>query len=255
MYKDKKFKVRRLEEIIEDLNQAKKTYGSIRRIFLADGNALVLSMDKLNQILDHINHVFPDLERVSVYAAPRDILSKSLEDLKRLKEKKLTMAYMGIESGCDAILRAVCKGVTSQEIITGGQKLVQAGITLSTMIISGLGGKEGWQSHAKESARVLNAIQPNYLSLLTLMVNESGDFYKQVQSGALTLLKPREVMVETRAFIEDLDLESCTFRSNHPSNYISLEGNLPEDKADLLQAIDYVMTHDQAYRPEAARGL
>ncbi|MCH4888352.1 radical SAM protein [Acidaminobacter sp. JC074] len=255
MYKDKQFRVRDLNDIFEDLDMAKQSYGSLKRIFLADGNALVLSMDKLIILLDRINESFPELERISVYAAPKDILNKSLDDLKILKERKLTMAYLGIESGDDVILKDICKGVSKKEMIEAGQKIVASGIILSTMIISGLGGKERTREHALESAMVVNAINPHYLSLLTLMVNKEGAFYNRIIKGNLTLLQPQEVMVEAKLFIENLDLKSCTFRSNHASNYVALKGKLPEEKDLLLKTIDQILNDEEMFYSEGTRML
>lgn len=156
MYKDKQFRIRKLDEIIEDLYMARKAYGKIKRVFLADGNALVLKTEDLKKILFKINELFPECERIGIYSAPKDILGKTDSELKELKEHGLGIAYLGIESGSDRILKEIKKGVSSKEIIEAGQKIMRSGIKLSVTLISGLGGKENWIEHAEKSANVIN---------------------------------------------------------------------------------------------------
>jgi len=256
MYKEKQFRVRKMEEILADLNEVKSQYGDIsNNIFLADGNALCLSTDKLIKIIDTIKELFPSSGRIGIYAAPKDILNKSIEDLKLLKAHGLDIAYLGIESGSDKVLREVIKGVTQNEMIEAGQKMVSAGIRLSVMVISGLGGSDDWEEHALESAKVVNAIQPDYLALLTLLTPVGTPLQESIQSGAFKLLSAEDVLKETRLLLSELKLDSCVFRSNHVSNYLSLAGNLPDDQASLLKKIDNAIAGKSGLRDEWMRQL
>ncbi|WP_432663310.1 radical SAM protein [Wukongibacter baidiensis] len=255
MYKDKRFRVRKLEEIIEDLEEAREYYPRVRKIFLADGNALVLKNEDLKKILLRIKELFPECERVGIYGAPQDILRKSVEELRELKELGIGIVYLGIESGSDEILKEINKGVNSAQMIEAGQKVVSSGIGLSVMIISGLGGKEKWKEHAVESARVLNEINPDYIALLTLLLNPGTKMHDDVQSGNLKLLNPNEVMVETKELISNLEVTNCMFRSNHASNYVPLGGTLSEDKDMLLEQLDAAIKEQYNYKDEFFRRL
>jgi len=256
MYKDKKFRVRQLSEILEDLDEIKKQYGDLtNNIFLADGNALVLESQDIMTIIERIKTLFPSSGRIGIYAAPKDILRKSLADLIKLKETGLDIAYLGIESGSDPILEAVVKGVTQAEMIEAGQKMKAAGIKLSVMVISGLGGESMWEEHALESARVINAIQPEYMALLTLLTPKGTPLYDSVQKGEITLLSPKGILKETALMLENLELEGCIFRSNHVSNYLSLAGQFPDDKKRLLEEVNDAIKDEKNLRDEWMRQL
>jgi len=256
MYKDKKFRVRQLDEILADLDEVKSQYGDItNNIFLADGNALVLETEKIITIIERIKTLFPSSGRIGIYAAPKDILRKSLEDLVKLKKAGIDIAYLGIESGSDQILEDVVKGVTQAEMIEAGQKMKAAGITLSVMVISGLGGEAKWEEHAVASAKVINAIQPEYMALLTLLTPKGTPLHDSVQRGEVTLLSPKGILKETALMIEHLSLDNCVFRSNHVSNYLSLAGRFPEDKERLLEEVNDAMKNEKNLRDEWMRQL
>lgn len=238
MYKDDKFRIKSVEEIIEDLNEGRKMWRKVKRIFIADGDALIIKTEDLKKILKKVNILFPECERVGVYGSPKSILSKSDEELKELKELGLGIVYLGVESGSSVILKRIKKGVTPDEMICAGQKVMNSGIKLSTTLISGLGGKELSEEHALESAKVINEINPDYLALLTLLIRQGTEMYDDVKSGEFELLTPEEVLIETREFIKELDVENCIFRSNHASNYVGLAGTLNEDKEYLLAQIE-----------------
>ncbi|SET73769.1 Fe-S oxidoreductase [Natronincola peptidivorans] len=244
MYKDKNFRVRKMTEIIEDLEAARKNYPEVKRIFLADGNALVLKTQDLKRILEKIKELFPECERVGIYSSPKDILRKSLEELKELHQHGLAMAYLGVESGSDEVLTAIKKGATAKEMIEAGKKLIESGIKLSITLISGIGGKALWKDHAKASAEVINAINPHYLGLLTLLVQSNTEIHKEIQEGSFQLLNPQEVMMETKLLIENLEVDNCVFRSNHASNYIALAGTLSKDRERLLMEIEEALNYD-----------
>lgn len=255
MYKDKKFRIRSLEEIDEDLLYARDKYTYVKRIFLADGDSLVLPMEKLKHILLKIKDLFPECKRVAAYTTPKDILRKTNEELKELKMLGMGILYMGIESGSDTILSEIQKGVTSSEIIEAGQKVKDSGIKLSATFISGIGGKDRWKENAMESAKVINFINPDYVGLLTLMVEPKTEIFESIKSGQFKLLSSEEVMLETRELIKNIQVQNCIFRSNHASNYVAIGGILPEDKEKLISIIDDVLSGKYGYKPEEFRRL
>lgn len=254
MYRGKKFRVRPIEEIIEDLDMARETYPSIRRIFLADGDALVLKTEDLIKILDYIKENFPQCERVSVYGTPKNVLNKDMEELQLLNQKGLKMMYMGVESGDDEILRNINKGVDNEKIREAGIKVINSGIKLSITLISGLGGKENMEKHAVDSAKLINSINPDYIGLLTLILEKGTPLYDDYKNGRFELLTPEEIMRETKLLIENLEVSNCVFRSNHASNYIPLGGTLNKDKEKLLSTLNKAL-RENLYREESLRRL
>ncbi len=256
MYKNERFRIRQLGEIIEDLKIARATYQRVERIFLADGDALSIPYVKLAEILVKVKEIFPECQRVGIYATPKDILRKSPEELQELRKLGLGILYMGLESGSEQILKEIKKGATAQEMVEAGQKAVASGIQLSITVISGLGGKKNWREHAIKTGEVLSAIDPHYVGLLTLMLVEGTEMKKQVDQGQMELLSPTEVMLETKLMLEHLNVSNCVFRSNHASNYVSLRGTLPQDQDSLIRGIDSILADgDFSYRHELLRGL
>ncbi len=255
MYKEKSFRVRDEREVFEDLEDAALQYGGYPiRIFLADGDALVLSNDRLLRILSFIRQKFPLAERVTSYATAQDINRKSIEELKELKKAGLSMVYVGAESGDPEILKAVCKDVTCEELIEASKKLKEAGIALSLTLISGLGGRERLKEHALFSAQLVSAMRPEYLGFLTLMLEGDIPIKKEIKEGRLHLLEPADVVTEMRLFLENVDSEGTVFRANHASNYILLKGDLNRDIPLLLKALDEV-EKGSAFRSECVRRL
>ena len=256
MYKDKTFRIRDLQEVVEDLEMARKYYQRIKvkRIFLADGDALIVKTADLLYILGKCKEYFPEVERISVYGAPKDIIHKTPEELKQLKDAGLDMVYMGLESGDDQVLKEVKKGVTAAEMIEAGQKVRAAGMILSMTIISGLGGKKLMKEHALNSAKVISAIKPEYVGFLTLLIEPGTPMYEQYRAGELDLLTPEEALDETQLFIENVDAEGTVFRANHASNYVPLAGTLNAEKSKILAQIQR-SKEQSSYRPETFRGL
>lgn len=240
MYRSVKFRTREMKEIIAQIEKA-KVYGTqIRRIFLADGNALILPTDKLLEILSLLSSAFPRLQRVSCYAGPQDILSKTPDELKQLQQAGLKLVYYGMESGDDFVLKHVCKGVDSAQSVEAGQKIVATDIKLSMMIILGLAGKTGSEQHALNTARAISQIRPNMLSALTLMMYRGSELRDEYERGEFELLSPSEIMGELYTIVDHIDLPThnrCIFRSNHISNYTAFAATLPTDKARLLEDI------------------
>ncbi len=255
MYKEKSFRIRSVEHILEDLSEARRRYAKVEKVFLADGDALIMRTVDLVTILKGIKELFPECKRVGVYGSPKSILSKNLEELKELRNHGIGIIYLGIESGSDKILKEINKGVTAKDIIEAGRKAKGAEIALSVTLISGLGGKENTKEHAIESAKVISEINPDYLGILTLMIEEGTELKHKIMSGEFSLLTPREVMEEMREFIENTEVQGTIFRSNHASNYINFAGVLSKDKGKILQEINYVLENNSLYKDERFRGL
>lgn len=256
MYKADSFKIRSVEDIKADLTECRGRYPRVERIFLADGDALVMRNEQLIEILEHIKDIYPECERVGIYGSPKSILLKSVEELKTFKDLGIGIIYLGVESGSDEILKEVNKGVTRDEMIDAGRRVVESGIELSMTLISGLGGPEKSELHAKESASIINEMQPDYVGLLTLLVHEGTPLAEDIRTGKFTLMNPREVLKETKTLVEHIDVERpCVFRSNHASNYVNLAGTLNRDKEMILDQIARGLEiSDEAYA-EKRRGF
>lgn len=256
MFKDKKFRVRNLEEVFEDLAWARKRYSRVERMFLCDGDALALSNRRLMPILKYISDNFPECERVTIYGRATDILKKTDEEMKELYEAGLTMVYIGAESGSDKVLKDICKGETRQQLIDGVKKIEACGMQASVTFISGLAGKDGWEDHAIQTGTMISEMQPSYVGLLTLIVEKNVPMYKDIESGKLQLLSPDEVMAETLLMLENTDVtKKCVFRSNHASNYVSLRGDLPHDKEKMMNMLRKAMENHDMLRDERFRAL
>jgi len=253
-YLDKKFRIKSLKEMEHDIKAVLPYYRGTERIFLADGDALAIPAPELLELLALLKKNFPKLGRASIYGSPGNIRRKTVEELKALKQAGLGIIYIGLESGSDTILRAVKKGSLSKDMIAAAKKVKEAGIPLSVIWILGLGGKGRSEEHARETARVLNAMDPEYAGALTLMVVEPAPICKEVESGRLTLLDPKESLQELRKVAEKLELSNCVFRVNHASNYASIRGTLPQDKQKILAQIDEALGQ-AGYKPEWMRGL
>jgi radical SAM superfamily enzyme YgiQ (UPF0313 family) len=257
MYKGKKFRVRSQAEIMADIEIASRFGQGVKRIFLADGNALTMETQSLLNLLKHLYNYFPELERVSCYAGPRDLLYKELDELSELRMAGLKLLYLGVESGSDVILKKMHKGVNANEMIQACRRALDAGFELSVTVITGLGGKEYSRKHAQATARVINAINPTYLAALTLIVVPGTPLFKEVQEGKFTLLTPQESLQELKWLIESLEIDNCLFRCNHASNYLPLRGYLKRDKDKLIYVLDKALNEPGSIplRPDYIRGL
>lgn len=249
MYKAKKFSITPIEQVMEDLAWARAKYSRIERIFLADGDALILPTDHLLRILDFIRTEFPECERVSTYASPRSILGKTAEDLKKLREAGLAMAYLGLETGNDALLTKINKGVTVAQQVECGQKLKEAGMILSVTAINGLAGSNGdWEAHAVDTAQALSAMKPDYIALLTLRIYTGTPMAKWIEDGELVMPQPMELIRETRLLLSEIDAEGSIFRSNHASNYLVLKGTLNRDREAMIAQCDAALRGEAQLR-------
>ncbi len=257
MYKSKEFEIKTFSKIVEEVNMIKKCQIPVKRVFLADGNAMVLSSKKLLPILNLLRASFPELRRVSTYALPGDILSKSDDELKELKEAGLGLIYVGIESGDDKLLKMINKGESFSSTVEGLLKAKKAGIKSSVMILTGLGGSLYTKQHAEQSAKVVNSAQPEYVSTLVLSFPFGVDHYKKQFDGDYLEMNQIQLIEELKLFIKKTELERSIFRSDHASNYLILKGILGRDKKSLLEKIDFALNNPSLanLREEYERGL
>ncbi|MCR4400994.1 MAG: radical SAM protein [Syntrophomonadaceae bacterium] len=243
MYKGTRFRVRPVEEVLEDLREARRHYGDwVRSLFLPDGNTIILKTADLVRILTCARELFPRLERITVYGSARYVNKKSAEELAALREAGLSRVHMGMESGDDEVLARICKGTTAAEIVEAGRKLKQAGIELSEYYLVGIGGPELSRQHALNSARVLNQIVPDFIRLRTFQPVPGSPLYEEYRRGDFRLLTPHQALAEVRLLVENLECPGTTITSDHVSNYWNVHGVLPRDRQAMLQAIDYALT-------------
>lgn len=246
MYKSKKFTIKPLEQIKKEIDFFRIYVKKAERIFLADGDALIMPMKTLKEIFIYINEKFPEAERISLYGSPKSILLKTPEELLELKNLGLGLIYLGVESGSDKILSSVKKGVSREEIIAAGKKVKKVGIPLSVTAIAGLWGKENSIEHAVETASLISEINPDYFSVLTLMLEEGTELLEEYKKGNFIPLSSSEILEETTLMIKNINVkEKCIFRSNHASNYVSLKGTLPYEKENILKTIDSALENNE----------
>lgn len=254
-YKGVRFQVRDQSEVFEDIREASMLIPRTRRVFLADGNALCLPTRDLEAVLERLRAAFPLLERTGIYANGRDILEKSDEELSRLRELGLGIVYLGLESGDDRVLRAVRKRDTSEEMIEAVRKAHRCGIKTSVIVLLGLGGVEGSEEHAAKSARAVSRMNPDYLSVLTLMLVPGTPLWEKRQAGEFVLPSQLGLLAELRLFLRECELDGCVFRTNHASNYLPLGGVLSRDREAMLRVIDSALERPELLRPEHMRAL
>ena len=239
MYKRKKFRIRELSEVIDDLHWVKEHYPyHFDRVFLADGDALIVKTQDIITVLEKIYELFPHVRRVSTYGTAGDVLLKSHEELCMLRHKGIEMVYIGAETGSDRVLAAVDKRVTSAETIEACQKLKAAGIKTSMTLITGLGGRADSREHAIESARLVSAAKPEYLGLLTLNLAPDAPLTKDYLSGKFEALSAIEDLEEQKLFLENVDSEGTVLRSNHVSNFVALSGTLNQDREEMIKQLE-----------------
>ena len=243
MYTSKQFTARKEEDVFKDIDGLKPYSEQVRRVFLADGDPLVLSTARLLRILTKLKDTFPNLQRVSTYASPSNLARKSSAELKELYDAGLTLLYVGIESGDSETLHAIQKGETFETTIEGLNKSKAVGMNSSVMIINGVGGKVLTQQHAINSAKVLNETQPKYASTLVLTAHKGLEHYKNRYIGEFQELNQVELFSELQLFMEHLELKETIFRSDHASNNLVLKGVLGKDKQRFLNQIQLALDH------------
>jgi radical SAM superfamily enzyme YgiQ (UPF0313 family) len=255
MYRTKEYSERPWEEIKSEIDIVSKSFPQTERIFLADGDAINLSAEKLIQILDYIKEKFPNLERISCYAMPKNLLQKSPDELNLLNSKGLDMLYIGIETGNDILLKKITKGATSKSIIDACNRAKKSGFIISCMIILGIGGKKYSIDHIKETARVVSDVSPNFLAALTLIIEDGvyDEFMKKF-SEPFETLDDTMILNELELLLNNINpISPIVFRANHASNVYSIGGNLPEDKEKMLAIVRSLKDHPELLKPKVLR--
>jgi len=257
-YADTKFRIRPLEDIKRDINKVAEHYSwSMRQVFLENGDALICPQRRLVEVLKYLNQKFPQLHRIGTYATPQSALIKSASQLKELHDLGLKIAYLGVETGDEALLKEIDKGASYDQIVEAGRKLKQAGITLSVTVILGLGGVVGSQRHALGTARILTDLDPDFAGALTLMLVPGTPLHKDWEEGRFSLISPFQSLEELKMIIENSNFTNCFFTANHASNYLPIKARLPEQKAEVLKLINEVLASKDMsrLRPEFIRAL
>jgi len=257
-YPGVKFGIRRLEDIKQDIDKVAQNYSwSLRRVFLEEGDALICPQHRLVEVTNHLNEKFPHLDRVGTYATPQAALLKSIDELKELNRLGLKIAYMGVETGDEELLKKIDKGANYDQIVEAGRKLKQAGITLSVTVILGLGGIEGSENHALKTARILSDIDPDFAGALTILLVPGTPLHKDWEEGRFSLISPFQSLEELKLIIQNSDFTNCFFTANHASNYLPIKARLPGQKAEVIKLIDDTLARRDMsqLRPEFARGL
>ncbi len=254
MYKSKRFFAKPQEEIYADLNHARRMFGpGERTLFLADGNAIVLSTDRLAGICEKAGELFPNLRRITTYGSAKFVIKKKPEDFKRLAEAGLTRIHMGLETGDPETLRIIDKGVEPDTFIKAGKMVMDAGIELSLYVMVGIAGMGRWREHAIESARIINSVSPTFVRLRTFVPRQNTPMYDAWKTGKITLPDPYEAMAETRLFVENIETETI-IRSDHRTNFLDVSGKFPDQKEVILEKIDDASRWPRSrFRPDTAK--
>lgn len=254
-YRDKRFRIKESRIVDEDLAFAAQYCRQQKTVFLADGNALVLPQATLVDLLKRIKGKLPQVRRISLYASGRDILQHSVSELCKLKKLGLQRIYMGLESGHDPTLKTIAKGDSSRTIIAAGRAVREAGIFLSVTVLLGIAGHENSLTHATATAAALNAMQPNQVAVLTLMILDNTPLARLIESGNFQIPGRRELFIELRTLLEHLNLPRSQFQANHASNYFALDGRLPRDKEKFLSLINDALSGKLHLKSEHYRAL
>lgn len=257
MYRTKEYVERSWEEIRSEIDLMARLYPDSQRIFLADGDALNLSKDRLVQILQYLYQKFPRIERVSCYAMPKNLLQKTDAELAELRKAGLHMFYVGIESGNDVVLKKVTKGATGKSIVQTCNKAKKHGFILSCMIILGLGGKKYSKEHIADTARVLSEVAPDYVGALTLHLDPSlHDEFMGKYAEPFEFIDDMQVLDELEMLIQDFSPAApVVFRANHTSNVYSIKGTLPADREKMLELVRKLKSHPEMLKPKSMRGF
>jgi radical SAM superfamily enzyme YgiQ (UPF0313 family) len=255
-YRQKKFRIKPLEQIKKDLREA-SSYEDVEKVFLCDGDALIIPQPRLVEIFELINENLPNIERIGTYANAKSILRKSVEELKKLKELGLQIIYLGVETGNKELLKEIHKGVTYEQMVDAGRRVKEAGIALSVTVLLGLGGIEKSIPHAMDTAKILTDMDPDYVGALTLMFVPETEVYEDYLAGRFALPDKFGFIRELYLMIEKSHFTDCYFTSNHASNYLSVKARLPREKEKILKMIGSVIDEKDLsrIRPEHLRGL
>lgn len=256
-YKQKRFRIKTSEEIEADIREAGATLRGVERVFLCDGDALIIPQRRLLEILRSIRENIRGAKRVGTYANAKSILRKNPEELAALREEGLQIVYLGVETGSEEVLRRIRKGVTYEQMVEAGRRVKQAGITLSVTALLGIGGVELSAEHALETARILTDLDPDYTGVLTVMVVPGTPLHDDIRSGAFVLPGTFDLLGELRVIVAASGFTDCFFTSNHASNYLPIRARLPADREKVLAILDSVIYRERRdlLRPEYLRGL
>jgi radical SAM superfamily enzyme YgiQ (UPF0313 family) len=255
-YQDKKFKIKSLDIIKKDLQEA-RSYGPVEKVFLCDGDALIIPQVRLEEMLRLINENIPTVKRIGTYGNTKSILKKSVDELKKLKELGLKIIYLGVETGNAELLKKIKKGATYEQMVEASRRVKEAGILLSATVILGLGGIENSIEHSMDTARILTDMDPDYVGALTLMLVPGTELYGDYKAGKFVLPDKFGFLRELYLIIANSNFTNCFFAANHASNYLPIRANLPQDKEKILTMISSVIdTRDlNRIRPEYLRAL
>lgn len=251
----KKFSARKETDVLADIERSGQQLIGVSRVFLADGDAMVLSPRHLLTILQALNKAFPELRRVGAYCLPRNVARKTVEELIELKNNGLSILYVGVESGDDEVLTRIKKGETAESTLSALEKIKQAGIKTSVMVLNGLGGAELSEQHAVNSARLINQAQPDYLSTLVLTFHRGPERFVDEFGRSFIELNNKGLFTEMHRFISELNLKSTVFRSDHISNRLVLKGTLGRDKEAMLKQIEQAITHSDRFSDIALQNI
>ncbi len=256
-FKDKKFRVKSFEEIKEDVDEARAYERYVKKVFLADGDALIIPQKRLLPIIQLIKDAFPRLERIGVYGNTKSILKKSVDDLKTLKEMGVGIIYLGVESGDQVTLDRICKGTTLDKTAEAAARVKEAGIILSVTVLLGLGGEERSEIHAEETGKFLSRIDPEYVGALSLIIVPGTPLAQAIENGTFKVPSPYKLLEELAIMIKNMDVTHTFFASNHASNYLPVKVWLPEEKGKAIRAIMHVLNQKDPslLRPEHLRAL
>lgn len=256
-YKNKKFKIKQTEKIFEEIDYASARFPAARKIFLADGDALIAPQEQLVKILDRLLLKFGRLRRVSMYVSGKSLETKSVSELRELKKRKMSMAYIGFETGDEQVYKMIKKYGSPRVNINAAKKLKEAEIKTNVTVITGLGGKKYSRAHALNTAKILNAAKPDQIAALTLMVDKSAPLYAMIEKGDFDTLDNFQSLEELKLLIENLENFPCLFFSNHASNYVPLEMRFPKDKEYGLRLLENILKRKDKndLKPDFMRGL
>lgn len=282
MYKGEKFQKRNIEDIKNDIREMERFYcrckelswlegyagdirkfaneygihwlveGEVKYAFIADSDSLVIETDELSEIIKFLYQTFPTIERVTSYGRAKTIYKKTIDELKQLRSAGLTRLHLGLETGSDKLLKFIKKGVTAEESILAGRKVKEANIELSEYVILGIGGKKMWKEHSLETARVLNEINPDFIRVRTLVLLPIIPLYQKVKEGEFEPSSLDELLLEEKLLIENLNCTS-QFLSDHVSNYLNIQGKLPDDKERMISEIEHVLNAPESVKREILR--
>ena len=256
-FRDKHFRIKSFEEIVEDLEYASRRIREVDRLFLCDGDALIIPQKRLLDILEAIQKHLPGVRRIGTYGNVKSILRKSVDELRELRQRGLSIVYLGIETGNAELLQKIRKGATYEQIVEAGRRVREAGITLSATVLLGIGGIEKSMEHARDTARILTDVDPDFTGVLTVMIVPGTPLDEEWKNGTFVLPGTFELLKELGVIVSGARFTNCFFTANHASNYLPIRARMPRDREKVVRLIENVVGSSDAamLRPEFMRGL